>query len=108
VDEIVVFHPLSIGQIQEIVNIQLNRVEKLVQAQGFSLNVSEKSKQYLADQGFNPDYGARPLKRTIQKQLQDPLALSILSGEFKVGDTIEVNLVNEELEFTSAVVGELI
>lgn len=108
VDEIVVFHPLSIEQIQEIVNIQLNRVEKLVQAQGFSLNVSEKSKQYLADQGFNPDYGARPLKRTIQKQLQDPLALSILSGEFKVGDTIEVNLVNEELEFTSAVVGELI
>ncbi|MFV1949594.1 MAG: ATP-dependent chaperone ClpB, partial [Anaerolineales bacterium] len=108
VDEIVVFHPLSIEQIQEIVNIQLNRVEKLVQAQGFSLNVSEKSKHYLADQGFNPDYGARPLKRTIQKQLQDPLALSILSGEFKVGDTIEVNLVNEELEFTSAVVGELI
>lgn len=108
VDEIVVFHPLSIEQIQEIVNIQLNRVEKLVQAQGFSLNVSEKSKQYLADQGFNPDYGARPLKRTIQKQLQDPLALSILSGEFKVGDTIEVNLVNEELEFTSAMVGELI
>jgi len=108
VDEIVHFHPLGKEQIKEIVGIQLNRVEKLVQAQGYSLDVSEAAQQYLADQGFDPDYGARPLKRTIQKQLQDPLALAMLSGEFKVGDTIEVDVDQDGLEFTPLVVGEIV
>jgi ATP-dependent Clp protease ATP-binding subunit ClpB len=108
VDEIVHFHPLGKEQIKEIVGIQLNRVEKLVQAQGYSLEVSDAAQQYLADQGFDPDYGARPLKRTIQKQLQDPLALAMLSGEFKVGDTIEVDVGQDGLEFTPLVVGEIV
>jgi ATP-dependent Clp protease ATP-binding subunit ClpB len=108
VDEIVYFHPLDKEQIKEIVSIQLNRVEKLIQAQGYSLEVSEEAKQYLADQGFDPDYGARPLKRTIQKQLQDPLALAMLSGEFKVGDTISVEAGNDGLEFSPVLVGEVV
>jgi ATP-dependent Clp protease ATP-binding subunit ClpB len=108
VDEIVHFHPLGKEQIKEIVGIQLNRVEKLVQAQGYSLEVSDAAQQYLADQGFDPDYGARPLKRTIQKQLQDPLALAMLSGEFKVGDTIEVDVGQNGLEFAPLVVGEIV
>ncbi|MEJ2412863.1 MAG: AAA family ATPase [Anaerolineales bacterium] len=108
VDEIVHFHPLGKEQIKEIVGIQLNRVEKLVQAQGYSLEVSDAAQQYLADQGFDPDYGARPLKRTIQKQLQDPLALAMLSGEFKVGDTIEVDVGQDGLEFTPLGVGEIV
>lgn len=107
VDEIVSFHPLSREHILEIVGIQLKRVEKLVQAQGISLEVTEKAQRYLADQGFDPDYGARPLKRTIQKQLQDPLALAVLSGEFIVGDTIRVDAGNKGLEFSSVMVGEM-
>jgi len=107
VDEIVSFHPLSRDHIQEIVGIQLKRVEKLIQTQGFSLEVTEKAQHYLADQGFDPDYGARPLKRTIQKQLQDPLALAILSGEFIVGDTIKVDAGDKGLEFSSVMVGEM-
>jgi ATP-dependent Clp protease ATP-binding subunit ClpB len=62
----------------------------------------------LADQGYDPDYGARPLKRTIQKQLQDPLALAMLSGEFKVGDTISVEAGKDGLEFSSVLVGEVV
>jgi ATP-dependent Clp protease ATP-binding subunit ClpB len=108
VDEIVPFHPLNREQIKEIVGIQLKRVERLVQAQGYTLEVTEKAQQYLAEQGFDPDYGARPLKRTIQKQLQDPLALAMLSGEFKVGDTIEVDVGKDGLEFTPLVVGEIV
>lgn len=107
VDEIVSFHPLSREHILEIVGIQLKRVEKLVQTQGFSLEVTVKAQQYLADQGYNPDYGARPLKRTIQKQLQDPLAMAILSGEFIVGDTIRVDVGEKGLEFSSVMVGEV-
>ncbi len=106
VDEIVSFHPLSRENILEIVGIQLKRVEKLVQAQGFSLEVTDKAQHYLADQGYDPDFGARPLKRTIQRQLQDPLALAILSGEFIAGDTIRVEVGDKGLEFSSVMVGE--
>ncbi|MGB2965300.1 MAG: ATP-dependent chaperone ClpB [Anaerolineales bacterium] len=107
VDEIVDFHPLSRDQILEIVGIQLNHVKALVQAQGFSLEVSEEARYYLSDQGYDPDYGARPLKRTIQKQLQDPLALAILSGEFREGDTIRVEAGKDGLEFEVVLVGEV-
>jgi len=108
VDEIVTFHPLSREHILEIVGIQLKRVEKLVQAQGFSLEVSKKAQTYLADQGYDPDYGARPLKRTIQKQLQDPLALAILAGDFKVGDTIQVDAGERGLQFIQVLAGEMV
>lgn len=108
IDEIVNFHPLSRDQVREIVGIQLNRVESLVRAQGYSLEVTESARQFLAEQGFDPDYGARPLKRTIQKQLQDPLALGILSGEFNVGDTIQVTAADEVLEFSRVLEGEVV
>ncbi len=108
VDEIIDFHPLSRDQILKIVGIQLNHVKALVQSQGYFLEVSEKAQQYLADLGYDPDYGARPLKRTIQKQLQDPLALSMLTGEFLVGDTIRVESGKEGLKFTQVHHGEVV
>ena len=108
VDEIVHFHPLTREQIKEIVSIQLKRVEELVRTQGYTLEVSQKAQEYLAELGFDPDYGARPLKRTIQKELQDPLALAILSGEYQVGDTIQIDVGNDGLEFTAVKVGEAV
>jgi len=108
VDEIVDFHPLTREQIREIVGIQLNHVENLVRDRGYSLEVSEEAQDYLAEQGFDPDYGARPLKRTIQKQLQDPLALAMLSGKFKVGDTIRVEAGKDRLEFSDILTGEVV
>ena len=108
VDEIVPFHPLTREHIQEIVRIQLERAQGLVQAQGFSLEVSQEAEQFLADEGYDPEYGARPLKRTIQKQLQDPLALAILSGEFNVGDTIQVDVAGDELVFQPILIGEVV
>jgi ATP-dependent Clp protease ATP-binding subunit ClpB len=108
VDEIVDFHPLTREQIREIVGIQLSHVEDLVRAQGYTLEVSEEAQEYLAEQGFDPDYGARPLKRTIQKQLQDPLALAMLSGEFEVGDTIRVEAGKGSLVFSVVLSGEVV
>jgi len=108
VDEIVHFHPLNREQIQEIVGIQLKRVEDLVRTQGYTLEVSQKAQVYMSELGFDPDYGARPLKRTIQKELQDPLALAILSGDFKAGDTIQVDVGAEGLKFTAVMVGDVV
>ncbi|MBS1250638.1 MAG: Chaperone protein ClpB [Chloroflexi bacterium] len=73
---------------------------ELFQAQGYALSVGEEAKRYLANLGYDPDYGARPLKRTIQRQIQDPLALEILEGKFTVGDTIHVTREGDELVFT--------
>ncbi len=108
VDEIVTFHPLDREQILEIVGIQLDRVESLVLNQGYSLEVTDEAQRYLADQGYDPDYGARPLKRTIQRELQDPLAMAILSGEFQVGDTIRVDVDQDGLKFSEVLEGEIV
>ena len=99
VDDIVTFHPLIKEHLLDIVDIQLDRVKALVQGQGYSLEVTQKAKEYLAEVGYDPDYGARPLKRTIQRELQDPLALDVISGEFSVGDVIVVDTDGEKLVF---------
>jgi ATP-dependent Clp protease ATP-binding subunit ClpB len=99
IDEIVVFHPLSKEDLREIVDIQLKRVESLLRDRGFSLEVTPEVKTYLAETGYDPDFGARPLKRAIQRELQDPLALEVLSGNLKVGDLVRVEVGPEGLLF---------
>ena len=100
VDEIVVFHPLGIEHLAGIVDIQLKRVTKLLEEKGFHLEVSPSAREYLAEVGYDPNYGARPLKRTIQRELQDPLALKLLAGDFHEGDLIKVDRDGEDLSFT--------
>jgi ATP-dependent Clp protease ATP-binding subunit ClpB len=108
IDEIVIFHPLEKEHLKEIVDIQLRRVEELMRSKGYSLDVSPEARQYLAEVGYDPDYGARPLKRAIQRELQDPLALEVLSGNLKVGDLIRVEPGPEGLQFTPIVQGEVL
>jgi ATP-dependent Clp protease ATP-binding subunit ClpB len=97
----VIFHPLTREHIALIVDIQLRRVAQLLKERGYILEVSEAAREYLADVGYDPDFGARPLKRAIQRELQDPLALAILSGEFSEGAVISVDRSSEEgLNFT--------
>ncbi len=99
IDEIVVFHPLTKEHLSEIVDIQLRRVAGLLAGRGYTLEVSEAAREYLADEGYDPDFGARPLKRAIQRELQDPLALKILSGEIGEGELVRVDRGPEGLEF---------
>lgn len=99
IDEIVVFHKLSREQLKEIVDIQLERVSNLLSDSGFKLEVDDSAKEYLAETGYDPDYGARPLKRAIQRELQDPLAMRVLAGEFKTGSIIHVTKGPSGLEF---------
>ncbi len=91
IDEIVIFHPLGREHLAGIVTIQLKRVSKLLADKGYRLDISQSARDYLAEVGYDPDFGARPLKRVIQRELQDPLAMKILAGEFKEGDEIKVD-----------------
>jgi len=108
IDEIVIFHSLSREHLSEIVNIQLRHVASRLAERGFTLEVSEAAREYLAEVGYDPDYGARPLKRAIQRELQDPLALQILSGEFQEGQIIRVDRNAEGLTFTPVIQAEVI
>jgi ATP-dependent Clp protease ATP-binding subunit ClpB len=108
IDEIVVFHPLSREHIAEIVNIQLRRMVSLLQERGFTLEVTEAAREYLSEVGYDPDFGARPLKRAIQRELQDPLALHILSGDLHEGDLVRVDRGPDGLTFTPVILGEVV
>jgi ATP-dependent Clp protease ATP-binding subunit ClpB len=108
VDEIVIFHPLNKSHLREIVDIQLERVETLLRDRGYSLEVSPEARSYLAEVGFDPDFGARPLKRAIQRELQDPLALEVLSGNLKVGYLVQVTVGSEGLTFMPVVQTEVV
>ena len=101
IDEIVVFHPLGKEHLAEIVNIQLRRVKSLLADRGYHLEVTDSARKYLAEAGYDPTFGARPLKRSIQRELQDPLALKILAGDFNEGDTILVERGLDRLTFST-------
>ena len=91
VDEMVVFHPLSREQIREIAAIQLGNLRKRLESNGYGLSYSDAALDLLGEAGFDPVYGARPLKRAIQNEIENPLAQKILASEYAPGDTIEVD-----------------
>src|SRR5206468_9995889 len=90
IDEIVVFHPLNKEQLRSIVDVQLHLVGKRLADRKIAIEVTDSAKDLLAEAGFDPIYGARPLRRTIQRMLLDPLAQRVLGGEFAEGNTIKV------------------
>lgn len=98
-DEIIVFHPLKWHHIRKIVDLMIERVREEVKAKGMDLEVSEEVRDKIAREGFDPKFGARPLRRTIQRLLEDPLAEEILSGKFLPGDTIVAELEGGEIVF---------
>jgi len=102
VDEIVVFKPLTQEQLGAIVDIQLQRLQKRLDERKITLVVSDSARKLLIERGWDPVYGARPLKRAIQRMVQDPLAMTLLEGKFSDGDAIEVDVKNGELIFAKA------
>jgi ATP-dependent Clp protease ATP-binding subunit ClpB len=101
VDEVIIFKALSKETILKIVDLQLNELRERLQERKVGLEASREAKELLAERGYDPVYGARPLKRTIQRDIQNPLALKILGGEFKEGDTVKIE-VNKNKEFVFA------
>jgi ATP-dependent Clp protease ATP-binding subunit ClpB len=101
-DDIVVFHSLDRSQIGEIVDLQVERLVRRVRERGIEVELTDDARVLLGNLGYDPTYGARPLKRTIQKHLVDPLALAILEGEFREGDTVRVEAAEGELVLVKA------
>jgi len=106
IDEVVEFEPLTREQIGEIVELQLARLRARLAERGLSLELTDEAMEHLAEAGWDPTYGARPLKRAIQRQVENPLALRLLEGEFEEGDTVRVDVVDGELTFERAAQAE--
>jgi ATP-dependent Clp protease ATP-binding subunit ClpB len=105
IDEIVEFKPLSRDQIAEIVELQLERLRDRLAERDIALELTDAAKETLAEAGWDPAYGARPLKRAIQRLVENPLALRLLEGDFADGDTIRVDAEDGELAFEKAAAG---
>jgi ATP-dependent Clp protease ATP-binding subunit ClpB len=102
IDEIIEFHALSREQLGEIVELQLRRLRDRLAERGLSLELTDEAKELIAEAGWDPTYGARPLKRALQRLVENPLALRLLEGEFAEGDTVRVDAQNGELAFAKA------
>jgi ATP-dependent Clp protease ATP-binding subunit ClpB len=108
IDEIVIFTPLGREHIDRIVDIQLGHLRRRLAAKRIELEVSDTAKALLAREGYDPTFGARPLKRTIQRLVQDPLALKLLEGEFVEGDMVRVDAENDQLVFRREATAEVV
>jgi ATP-dependent Clp protease ATP-binding subunit ClpB len=100
IDEIVFFHSLEREHIRQIIEIQLRNLLKRLDDRKITVELTDAAKDFLVREGYDPVYGARPLKRALQRRLLDPLALRVLDGAFGEGDTVVVNLAGDELSFT--------
>ncbi|MCR4428217.1 MAG: ATP-dependent chaperone ClpB [Caldiserica bacterium] len=99
IDEVIIFNRLGKEEIKKIVDIQMRRVKERLEARGINLEVSDSAKELLSELGYDPSFGARPLKRTIQREILDKLALKLLEGEFQEGDTVLIEAQNGVFEF---------
>jgi len=99
IDEIVIFHSLSEKEILQIVNLQLELVSKRLAKQNIKIKLTDKAKKFISKKGYEPSYGARPLKRVIQNEILDTLAIKIIEGKIKEGDLINVDIEKEEIIF---------
>ena len=104
VDEIILFHRLKREHMGRIVDIQIERLQKLLEDRKIAITLDAKAREWLADKGYDPAYGARPLKRVIQKYVQDPLAELILSGQIKDGEKVKISAGRDGLAFNGAAV----
>jgi ATP-dependent Clp protease ATP-binding subunit ClpB len=99
IDDIILFHTLKRSELAQIIRIQLKRVQNLLGDQKINLELSSTALDYLVDLGYDPVYGARPLKRAIQRQVENPIATKLLENTFVAGDTIWIDLVDNQLTF---------
>ena len=97
IDEVIVFHQITRDQMKRIVQIQLNRLRPRLEERHITLHLSDMATAFLANQGYDPQYGARPLKRVIQKEVENRVARAILDGTVRDGDTVEIDVKDGKL-----------
>ena len=99
IDETIIFNSLGVEEIKKIIDIQMGFLRKRLEDKKISLEITDNAKEYLAKTGFDPVYGARPLKRSIQRLVQDPLAIKMLEGSIAEGSRLEVDVEGGEIVF---------
>ena len=99
IDETIIFHPLSLGQIRRIVDLQIEHLQARIEEQGLTLAVSDTARDQIAQDGYDPVYGARPLRRVVQQRLENELAKELLQGEFREGDCVEIGFDGTDYTF---------
>jgi ATP-dependent Clp protease ATP-binding subunit ClpC len=103
IDDIIIFSPLSLEHMLEIVNLQMEEVRERLEEHGLQVSLSEEAREWLAKEGYDPAFGARPLRRALQKNVESPLSVKLLSGDFTEGDTVQVDISDEsDLVFSKA------
>ncbi len=100
VDEIIIFQPLTREQMRSIIDIQLRGLMKRLEERKIRIELGDRAKDLIIEEGYDPTYGARPLKRTLQRQVLDPLAMRVLQGDFREGDTVRVDVSGGQLQFS--------
>jgi ATP-dependent Clp protease ATP-binding subunit ClpB len=100
IDEIIIFQPLTREQMRSIIDIQLRGLMKRLEERKIRIELTDRAKDLVIEEGYDPTYGARPLKRTIQRQILDPLAMRVLQGEFREGDLVRVDASGGQLTFS--------
>jgi len=103
VDEVIVFHPLDKVQMEAIVEIQLSEMSERLKAKRLTLNLTQPAKELLVQEGFDPQFGARPIKRALRRLVEDPLAEELLRNQFKEGSTVLVDRDGDRLAFKEVV-----
>jgi len=105
IDDIVVFNQLTRGEIAQIIDVQLERLRKTLEERGITIELDDTARDLLVQEGYDPVYGARPLKRAIQTLVQNPLAVSLLKGDIASGQTVRVRAENGEMKFEPVAAG---
>jgi ATP-dependent Clp protease ATP-binding subunit ClpB len=100
IDDVIIFHSLEMKHIKRIIEIQLKKLAKIIADRGITIEISDAAKEHIAREGYDPAFGARPLKRALQREIIDPLAIRLLEGKFKPGHTVFVNMTNGKLELS--------
>ena len=108
IDETIVFHPLGKDEIAGIVDIQLRRLQERLADRKLAIAITPAAREYLSMKGYDPTFGARPLKRLIQREVQDPLAMKLLGGDIREGDAVEVDREGDSLTFRRLEPGETV
>jgi len=98
-DEVIVFHKLTRKEVYQIIDLMISRISQQLEIQGITVGLMETAKEFLLKKGYDATMGARPMRRTIQAYIEDPVSEKIISGEIKPGDIIEITSENDELHF---------
>lgn len=100
IDEVIIFEPLNLESVEQMVDLQLRGLAERLQESGLAIHLTEPARHWLAGQGYDPQYGARPLRRAIQRYVENPLSIQLLKGDFSTGDLVVIDEKNGELKFT--------